>query len=45
MNILFSTICLMQEEKLNHINYPEPQINMGNFIHATKNDVHTYAMF
>jgi hypothetical protein len=29
---LFSTIYLLQEEKFNHRNYPEQEINMINFV-------------
>jgi hypothetical protein len=36
---LFSTICLMQEQKLNHRSYSEQEINSGNFVQATKHDV------
>jgi hypothetical protein len=42
---LFTTICLMQEQKLNYINYSELEINMRNFVQATDHDVHMYAKF
>jgi hypothetical protein len=45
MQILFSTIYLLQEEILNHRNYFEQEINMTNFAHAIENDVHMYAKF
>jgi hypothetical protein len=45
MHILFSSIYLLQEEILNHINYFEQEINMTNFVQATENDVHMYAIF
>jgi hypothetical protein len=45
MHILFTTIYLLQEQKLNHRNYSVQEINMINFVHATENDVHIYAKF
>jgi hypothetical protein len=45
MHILFSTICSMQEQKLNHRNYSEKEINMVNFVQATEHDVHMYEKF
>jgi hypothetical protein len=42
---LFSTIYLLQEWKLNHRDYFEKEINMGNIIQATENDVHMYSKF
>jgi hypothetical protein len=31
-HILFSTIYLLQEQKLNHRNYSEQELNMSNFV-------------
>jgi hypothetical protein len=45
MPILFTTIYLMQEQKLNYINYSKHEINMSNFVQATEHDVYMYAMF
>jgi hypothetical protein len=45
MHILFTTIYLLQEHKLNHRNYSQQEINMINFIQSTENDVHMYAQF
>jgi hypothetical protein len=42
---LFSIIYLLQEQKLNPKNYSVQELNMGNFIQATENDVHMYAQF
>jgi hypothetical protein len=44
-HILFSTIYLLQEQKLNHRNYSEEDINMRNFAQGTEHDVHKYAKF
>jgi hypothetical protein len=44
-HILFSTIYLLQEQKLNHKNYSEQELNMVNFIHANDNDLHMYTKF
>jgi hypothetical protein len=35
-HILFTIIYLLQEQKLNHINYSEQEINMDNFVQATE---------
>jgi hypothetical protein len=35
MPILFTIIYLMQEQKLNYINYTEDEINTSNFVQAT----------
>jgi hypothetical protein len=43
--ILFSTIYLLQEQKLNHSKYSEQELIMSNFIQATKHYVHMYAKF
>jgi DNA-binding transcriptional MerR regulator len=40
----FTTIYLLQEQKLNHRNYSKQQINMRNFIHATRYDMSMHAM-
>jgi hypothetical protein len=45
MHILFSTIYLLQKQKLTHRNYSEQKINMINFVQATEYDVHMYEMF
>jgi hypothetical protein len=44
-HILFIIIYLLQEQKLNIRNYSEQEINMRNFIQATKHDIHIYAKF
>jgi hypothetical protein len=43
-HILSTTIYLIQEQKLNYINYFEHEINMSNFIHAIEYDMNTYAI-
>jgi hypothetical protein len=45
MHILFTTIYLLQEKRLNHINYSVQKINMSNFLYTNDNDVHMYAKF
>jgi hypothetical protein len=45
VHILFTTIYLLSEQKLNHRNYSDHEINMDNFIQATENDVHMYEIF
>jgi hypothetical protein len=45
MHNLFSTIYLLQEQKLNPNKYSEQEINMGNFVESTEYDVHMYATF
>jgi hypothetical protein len=45
MHILFTTIYLLQTQKLNHRNYSEQEISMGNFVQATDHDVHMYKKF
>jgi hypothetical protein len=42
-HIVFTTIYLMQEQKLNPRHYFEQKINMRNFVYATDHDVHMYA--
>jgi hypothetical protein len=32
MHILFATIYLLHKQKLNHENYSEQELNMGNFV-------------
>jgi hypothetical protein len=44
-HILFTTIYLLQEQKLNDRNYSEQEINMGNFVQANYHDVRMYAKF
>jgi hypothetical protein len=43
--ILFTTIYLLQKQKLNYINYSELEINMSIFIQATEHYVHMYEKF
>jgi hypothetical protein len=45
MHILFTTIYLLQEQKLNHRNYSEWETNMDNFVQDTEHDVHMYEKF
>jgi hypothetical protein len=45
MHILFTTIYLLQEQKLNHSNYSEQEINMRNSVQATENYIHKYEKF
>jgi hypothetical protein len=45
MSVLFTTIYLTQEQKLNYINYYVHEINMRNFVQDTEHDVHMYAKF
>jgi effector-binding domain-containing protein len=45
MTNLFTTIYLMQEQKLNYINYSEHEIHMRNFVQTNEHDVHMYAKF
>jgi hypothetical protein len=44
-HILFTTTYLLQEQKLNHRNYPGYEIKVINFVQATGHDVHMYAKF
>jgi hypothetical protein len=44
-HILFSTIYLLQEQKLNIRNYSEQEIIMGSFVNAIEQYVHMYANF
>jgi hypothetical protein len=44
-HILFTTIYLSQEQKLNHRNYSMQKIILSNFVHANEHDVHLYAKF
>jgi hypothetical protein len=43
--ILFSTSYLLQEQKLNHRNYYEQEINVSKFVQDTEHDMHMYAKF
>jgi hypothetical protein len=45
MHILFTTIYLLQEQKLNHRNYSEWETNMDSFVQDTEHDVHMYEKF
>jgi hypothetical protein len=45
MYILFTTIYLLQKQKLNHRNYYEQKINMIYVMQATKYDMILYAKF
>jgi hypothetical protein len=42
MHILFTTIYLLHKQKLNHGNYFEHELNMGNFVQDNEYDVHMY---
>jgi hypothetical protein len=42
-HILFTTIYLLQEQKLNHRNYSKQKIIMSNFIQATEYDMDMHA--
>jgi hypothetical protein len=42
MYILFTRIYLLQEQKLNSNKYSEQELNMGNFVQPTENNVHIY---
>jgi hypothetical protein len=44
-HIIFTTIYLLLDHKLNHNKYSGQEINMINFVQATEHDVHTYAKF
>jgi hypothetical protein len=44
-HVLFTTIYLFREHKLNHKNYSKQEINMSNFVQATDNEVYMYAKF
>jgi hypothetical protein len=48
MNIflcIFYLLQFIQEQKLNHKQYCEQEVNMGNFVQATEPDVHMFAKF
>jgi hypothetical protein len=45
MHILFTTIYLLQEQKLNPNKYSGQEINMGNFVQANGHYVHMYTKF
>jgi hypothetical protein len=40
MHILFITIYLLSEQKLNHNTYSDQELNMRHFVQATNHDVH-----
>jgi hypothetical protein len=42
-HIIFSTIYLLREQKINHNKYFEQERNMSNFTYANDHDVHMYA--
>jgi hypothetical protein len=44
-HILFTTMYLLQEQKLNPKNYSEQDINMSNFIQAKEYDMIMYSNF
>jgi hypothetical protein len=41
----FTTIYLLQEEKLNHSKYSEQELIMRNFVQTTEHDGHMYEKF
>jgi hypothetical protein len=43
--ILFTTIYLLQEEKINHINCSGQEIDIRNFLQPTEHYVHMYEKF
>jgi hypothetical protein len=45
MHILFTTIYLLQEQKLNPRNYSKQELIMNNFVQSTEHDFHMYAQF
>jgi hypothetical protein len=45
LHILFTTIYLLHKPKLNHGNYSEQELNMGNFVQSNEYDVQMYAKF
>jgi hypothetical protein len=45
MHILFFTLYLLQEQKLNPINYSKKEIMVINFLKATVYKVYMYAKF
>jgi hypothetical protein len=44
MHITITTIYSLQEHNLNHGNYSEQELNMGNFAQSTEYDAHKHAM-
>jgi hypothetical protein len=44
-HIIFTTIYLLLDQKLNHNKYSGQEINMINFVQAIEHDVHMYAKF
>jgi hypothetical protein len=45
MHIIITTIYSLQEPNLNHRNYFEQDLNMGNFVQPNEYDVHMYTKF
>jgi hypothetical protein len=45
MHILFTTIYLLKEHKLNHRNYSEQKLNMGNVVRAKEHHMSMHAKF
>jgi hypothetical protein len=45
MHILFTTIYLLKEHKLNHRNYSEQKLNMGNVVKAKEHHMSMHAKF
>jgi hypothetical protein len=45
MHILFTTIYLLQEEKLTHSKYSVHELIMNNFVKSNEHDVYMYAKF
>jgi hypothetical protein len=44
MLIIITTIYSLQEPNLNHGNYSEQELNMGNFVKSNEYDVHMYKL-
>jgi hypothetical protein len=42
MHIIITTIYSLQEPNLNHGNYSEQELNMGNFVQDNEYNVHMY---
>jgi hypothetical protein len=43
MHIIITTIYSLQEPNLNHGNYSEQELNIGNFTQSTEYDAHKHA--
>jgi hypothetical protein len=43
MHIIITTIYSLQEPNLNHGNYSEQELNIGNFAQSTEYDAHKHA--